>query len=88
MALIGWIGTPLTANATPDILLEHNLSERFECRWSTVKLEKSNAMMLRGMEGSVFGVWVAHGEGRFTFKNSAIYQDLVKNNCVSLRLLI
>lgn len=85
MALIGWIGNPITVGSKPDILLEHNLSERFECRWSTVRIEKSNAMMLQGMEGSVFGVWVAHGEGRFTFKNSTIYQDLVKSNCVSLR---
>lgn len=36
MAMIGWIGQPYTPEAKPDILLEHNKSERFECRWSTV----------------------------------------------------
>lgn len=41
--------------------------------------------MLNGMDGSSFGVWVAHGEGRFTFKNEQIYNDLIKNNCVALR---
>lgn len=86
MALIGWVGTPVAANTTPDIVLEHNLSERFECRWSTVKIEKSNAIMLNGMEGSIFGVWVAHGEGRFTFKDSSVYEALVKDECVGLRL--
>lgn len=86
MALIGWVGSPVAGeSSTPDILLEHNLSERFECRWSTVKIEKSNSIMLRGMEGSVFGVWVAHGEGRFTFRDASIYQGLVKDECVSLR---
>lgn len=85
MALIGWIGQPVTAESSPDILLEHNLSERFECRWSTVKIEKSNSIMLQGMEGTVMGVWVAHGEGRFTFKNDSIYKNLIKDNCISLR---
>ncbi|KAK4887655.1 hypothetical protein RN001_003926 [Aquatica leii] len=85
MAMIGWIGQPVTAEASPDILLEHNLSERFECRWSTVKIEKSNSIMLKGMEDSVLGVWVAHGEGRFTFKNDSIYKNLMKYNCVCLR---
>ncbi|XP_018567396.1 phosphoribosylformylglycinamidine synthase [Anoplophora glabripennis] len=85
LALIGWVGTPVTGNTKPDIMLEHNLSERFECRWSTVKIEKSKAIMLKDMEGSSFGVWVAHGEGRFTFKNDSIYKQLVKDNLIALR---
>lgn len=86
MGLIGWIGTPPTeANAKPDILLDHNLSKRFECRWSNVKIESSNAIMLKDMEGSTFGVWVAHGEGRFTFKDDTIYKNLVKNHCTPIR---
>ncbi len=45
-------------------MLDHNESERFECRFSTVRIESSKAMMLQGMSDSVLGVWVAHGEGR------------------------
>lgn len=85
MALIGWIGTPVVGDAKPDIMLEHNLSERFECRWSTVKIEKSKSIMLKDMDGSSFGVWVAHGEGRFTFKENNIYRQLVRDNCIALR---
>ncbi|KAF5279822.1 hypothetical protein FQA39_LY18225 [Lamprigera yunnana] len=85
MAMIGWIGHSVTTDISPDILLKHNLSERFECRWSTVKIEKSNSIMLKGMHDSVLGVWVAHGEGRFTFKNDTIYKNLMKYNCVCLR---
>ncbi|XP_018331646.2 phosphoribosylformylglycinamidine synthase [Agrilus planipennis] len=85
MALIGWIGQPVSEQSPPEILLEHNKSERFECRWSTVKIEKSKSIMLQGMEGSVLGVWVAHGEGRFTFRNHDVYNKLVNNHCVSLR---
>lgn len=51
MALIGWVGSPITAKGKPDVALEHNVSERFECRWSTVRIEKSKAIMLKDMEG-------------------------------------
>lgn len=85
MALIGWIGELDQADSKPHILLDHNKSERYECRWSTVKIEKSNSIMLSGMEGSVLGVWVAHGEGQFTFKDDAVYKDLVSNKCSALR---
>jgi phosphoribosylformylglycinamidine (FGAM) synthase-like amidotransferase family enzyme len=47
----------------PDVVLDHNLSERFECRFSTVRIERSPSIMLQGMEGCVLGVWIAHGEG-------------------------
>ncbi|XP_030749846.1 phosphoribosylformylglycinamidine synthase [Sitophilus oryzae] len=86
MALIGWVGTPLSDTySKPDITLEHNKSERFECRWSTVRIEKSKAIMFKDMEGSVLGVWVAHGEGRFGFKDNTIYRKLVKDGCTPLR---
>lgn len=50
-----------------------------------MKIEKSKSIMLKDMEGSVFGVWVAHGEGRFTFKNDSVYKNLVKDKCTALR---
>ena len=43
--------------------LDHNQSERYESRFVTVSVKPSNAVMLQGMEGSVFGVWVSHAEG-------------------------
>lgn len=47
-------------------------------------MEKSSSMMLRGMEGSVFGVWVAHGEGKFTFRNEQVLRRL-EEQCVAIR---
>ncbi|KAK9744911.1 AIR synthase related protein, C-terminal domain [Popillia japonica] len=85
MALIGWVGHLEDPQGKPDIMLEHNKSERYECRWSTVKITKSQAIMLRGMDESIFGVWVAHGEGRFVFKDDRVYRDLVADKCVCLR---
>jgi len=69
MSLLGWVGLKSAVEGTssemhiPDVVLDHNLSERFECRFSTVRIERSPSIMLQGMEGCVLGVWVAHGEG-------------------------
>ena len=46
--------------------LERNISERFESRFTTVKVRKSNSIFFKDMEDTEFGMWVAHGEGRFT----------------------
>ena len=56
MALLGWI---------PKCQLLENDSGRFESRFSRVKINKSNAIMLKNMEDSVLGIWSAHGEGKF-----------------------
>lgn len=50
--------------------LDHNDSERFESRFSTVLIPESPSIMLKGMAGSVLGVWVAHGEGESSFQVS------------------
>ncbi len=47
-----------------------NFSGRFESRWSTVRVLESKAMMLKDMDGLVFGIHVAHGEGRLHFSDS------------------
>uniref|UniRef100_A0A0A9YYE3 Phosphoribosylformylglycinamidine synthase n=2 Tax=Lygus hesperus TaxID=30085 RepID=A0A0A9YYE3_LYGHE len=70
MALLGWIGTIPNVNDTRNgVLLEKNVSERFECRFSTVRFEKTPAVMCKGMEGCILPVWVAHGEGRFVYRS-------------------
>ena len=48
-----------------------------------VRVEKSNAIMLHGMEGSTLGVWVAHGEGRCFF--TRIVKEAMRQNCVALK---
>lgn len=85
MSLLGWVGNEdIEKNINEGIYLDHNLSERFECRWSTVKIENSPSIMLRGMEGSVLGIWVAHGEGRFIFREELL-KSLERNNCLPIR---
>ena len=63
MSHLGWVSCKL----------EQNTSKRFESRFSTVKINNtntnsktnSNSIFLKNMEDLVFGIWVAHGEGRF-----------------------
>ena len=45
----------------------HNDSGKFECIFTAVSIEKSNSIMLEGLEGSTLGIWAAHGEGKFSF---------------------
>lgn len=55
----------LTEGSTePNVFMAHNDSGRYESRFSTVRIDDSPAMMLKGMSGSTLGVWVAHGEGK------------------------
>ena len=85
MSLLGWIGNETGDVEKPDIYLDHNISERFECRWSTVRIDKSPSIMLSGMENSVLGVWVAHGEGRFTFRNNEVLKKLKGSHCLAIK---
>jgi len=48
---------------------KQNLSQRFEARFVSVKIEKSPSILLRGMENFVIPIPVAHGEGRAEFAN-------------------
>jgi phosphoribosylformylglycinamidine synthase len=61
-----------------------NLSGRFESRWSTVKVQNSPAMMLKGMEGLVFGIHVDHGEGRLLFPDPALFDKVKTGGLVPL----
>jgi phosphoribosylformylglycinamidine synthase len=64
---------------------KQNLSERFEARFVSVKIEKSPAVLLDGMEGFVIPVPVAHGEGRAEFENPADMEMSLKKNLISVR---
>lgn len=62
----------------------HNLSGRFESRWTTVKVGKSPSLMLKGMEGLVFGIHVDHGEGLLTFPDKAVKERVLTENLAPL----
>ncbi|MBK5202810.1 MAG: phosphoribosylformylglycinamidine synthase [Prolixibacteraceae bacterium] len=47
-----------------------NDSHKFESAFVNVKIQKNNSVMLKTMEGMKLGIWVAHGEGKFSFPYS------------------
>ncbi|XP_077559182.1 phosphoribosylformylglycinamidine synthase [Haemaphysalis longicornis] len=87
MALLSWVApyTTPSGSVEPGSQLLHNKSGRFECRFATVQIEPSPAIMLKGMEGSVLGVWVAHGEGRFEFRHDSLLEQLEARQLVGMR---
>jgi len=60
------------------IRLKKNNSERFESRFSNVKIVNDNNIFFKGMKDMVFGVWVAHGEGRLEFGNLEKKQKILQ----------
>jgi phosphoribosylformylglycinamidine synthase len=45
----------------------HNASHKFESAFLNVDVLENNAVMLRSLAANRLGIWVAHGEGRFSF---------------------
>ncbi|KFM75369.1 Phosphoribosylformylglycinamidine synthase, partial [Stegodyphus mimosarum] len=86
MGLLGWIAPYKNEQGDQGqgVSLSRNLSERFESRFVTVKIIKSPALMFKDMENSILGVWIAHGEGQFEFKNSQILQKVQSQNLTPL----
>jgi phosphoribosylformylglycinamidine synthase len=74
MALLGWVPWRGIADELQPRFI-HNTSGRFESRFSTVKILKSPSIMLGGMENSVLGIWVAHGEGMAYFPDENMFKE-------------
>ena len=47
--------------------MEFNNSGKFECIFSPVQIMESSSIMMKSLEGSLLGIWSAHGEGKFSF---------------------
>lgn len=75
MVQLGLVPGPDVSETSRPRLLQ-NRSGRFESRWSTVHIRRSPSILLRGMEGSTVGVWVAHGEGRFEIPDPQVAEEI------------
>jgi phosphoribosylformylglycinamidine synthase len=86
MALLGWIPWRGISDKHQPRFIQ-NKSGRFESRFSTVHILPSPSVMLKGMEGSTLGVWVAHGEGRLHFPEKNILQDVLHKELAPVRFV-
>ncbi|ETX09461.1 phosphoribosylformylglycinamidine synthase [Marinomonas ushuaiensis DSM 15871] len=62
-----------------------NESAQFEGRLVQVEVQKSNSILLAGMEGSRMPIAVAHGEGQTEYRNEGDIAELAKSAQVALR---
>jgi phosphoribosylformylglycinamidine synthase len=75
MALIGWVPwSDITERQQPRFI--ENTSGRFESRWAQVRIIQSPSILFQGMEGSILGIWVAHGEGKLHFPDPDIFEEI------------
>ncbi len=86
MALLGWIpwkGIP--EEFQPRFI--QNRSSRFESRFVTVNILSSPSIMLKEMEGSTLGIWIAHGEGKVFFPKKDIMDEVLKRGLAPIRFV-
>ncbi|CAL4926982.1 unnamed protein product [Urochloa decumbens] len=91
MALLGWVpgsdvgGSLGLGGDKSQPRFTQNESGRFECRFTSVSIGNSPAIMFKGMEGSTLGVWSAHGEGKASFPDKNVLGTVVKSNLAPVR---
>jgi phosphoribosylformylglycinamidine synthase len=57
--------------------LLHNDSHKFESGFISLEIPKNNSVMLGSLSGTKSGLWVAHGEGKFSFPYDKSRYDIV-----------
>ncbi len=75
MTLLGWVPWEGIDNKHQPRFVT-NESGIFESRLVTVKICPSPSIFLKGMEGSMLGVWVAHAEGRCLWPDREMLKDV------------
>ena len=57
----------------------------FNHQWIRLRIDKSPAVMLKGMEGSILGAWVANGEGYFNCDHAPqVYEKIFRDHLAPL----
>lgn len=46
--------------------MTYNDSKKHESAFTSVTIQKNNSVMLSSLEGATLGVWISHGEGKFS----------------------
>lgn len=55
----------------------HNLSNKFESNFLGVTVQRNHSVMLESLSGNKLGIWVSHGEGRFSLPMSEDNYNIV-----------
>ncbi|XCF05684.1 phosphoribosylformylglycinamidine synthase [Tamlana crocina] len=55
----------------------HNDSHKHESSFTSVKIQENNSVMLSNLAGSTLGVWISHGEGKFSLPKAEDQYNIV-----------
>lgn len=59
--------------------MTYNESHKHESNFTSVKIQENNSVMLSNMAGTTLGVWISHGEGKFSLpQNEERYHIVAK----------
>jgi len=76
---------PKSEAELPGATLTFNDSQRFEDRWITLKIERSQSPFLEGEAGRLITIPVAHGEGKFVARDEATLKRIEEGSQVAFR---
>ena len=79
---LGLLQGPGLAPSERGIALTDNASNKFECRWVTLRAEDCVCPFLEA--GELMPVPIAHAEGRFVVRDTDVLQELVRNRQIAL----
>ncbi len=57
--------------------MQHNISHKFESGFLTVSIPQNDSVLFGSLSGSRLGIWVAHGEGRFSLPQAEDNYNIV-----------
>lgn len=57
--------------------MTYNDSNKHESNFTSVKIQDNNSVMLSSLAGTTLGVWISHGEGKFSLPHSEENYDIV-----------
>ncbi|RZN80271.1 MAG: phosphoribosylformylglycinamidine synthase [Winogradskyella sp.] len=57
--------------------MTYNDSGKHESAFTSVKVQENNSVMLSTLAGTTLGVWISHGEGKFSLPHSEEQYDIV-----------
>ena len=75
MVELGLVGSDAGASSRARML--HNDSRKFESEFVTLNIPENNSVMFSTLSGSKLGIWVAHGEGKFSLPLAEDKYDIV-----------
>jgi len=55
----------------------HNESKKHESSFTSVSVQENNSVMLSTLSGSTLGVWISHGEGKFSLPHNEEHYNIV-----------